>query len=101
MEHKSEKRFSERKIFNRPVSFEVSATEAGKFKNIQQNGVGVDISSEGIGITTDYALREGDVLKLYIPINNTVETSLPVHAEVMWSKPADENLWAGGLRFLA
>lgn len=101
MEHKSEKRFSGRQSFNRPVSFEICATKTSQSMDIQQNGLGVDISAEGIGITTDYALREGDVLKLYIPINNTVGTSLPVYAEVMWSKPADENLRAGGLRFLA
>ena len=100
MENKSEKRFSERKIFNRPISFEVSATEASKFKDIQQKGLVVDISSEGVGITTDYDLRKGEVLKLYLPINSTVNTSLPVYAEVMWSNSDDENL-KGGLRFLA
>ncbi|MBI3377963.1 MAG: PilZ domain-containing protein [Nitrospirae bacterium] len=99
MEHKSEKRSSGRQSFNRPVSFEICATKTSQSMDIQQNGLGVDISAEGIGLATDYDLRKGDILKLYLPINN-VETRLPAYAEVMWSKPADENL-RGGLRFLA
>ena len=99
MEPKSGKRLSERKVFNQPISFEVSETETGQFKIVQKKGFGIDISSKGTGITTDYALREGDVLKLHLPINE-VQTSLPVYAEVMWSKPADSHFRAG-LLFLS
>jgi alpha-glucuronidase len=90
-----EQRLTERKIFNQPLSFETSHTES--FEIIQKNALGVDISSAGLGLTTEYALKKGEVLKVYIPAADTV---LPFYAEVVWSKPTD-NYRRAGLRFLS
>ncbi len=95
---KSEKRLSDRKILNKTIHFELSIMESGQLKNIQYDGLGLDISHGGLGLTTEYALKEEDVLKLIFPINE-LDTTLPVFAETVWSKPANGHFRAG-LRFL-
>ena len=92
-----QKRIFDRKLFDQPVSFEISMIN-GAVKNIRQNGIAMDISNGGLGLKTDHALPEGSVLKFNIPIKE-VEITIPVLAEVMWSKPADDHFRAG-LRFL-
>lgn len=85
----------ERRIFNQPLSFEKSLMEG--FEIIQKNALGVDISSAGLGLTTEYALKKSDVLKVYIPAADTV---LPFFTEVVWSESTDD-YWRVGLRFLS
>jgi hypothetical protein len=91
------KRHSYRQGFNQPVSFETSVIN-GKVRNILYNGIVMDISDGGIGLKTDHALPEGSVLKFNIPIKD-VEITIPVFAQVMWSKPDDHHFRAG-LSFL-
>lgn len=95
---KSQKRLSDRKIFNKPIRFELSIMESGQLKNIQYDGLGLDISQSGLGLTTEYALKEGEVLKLILPVNE-LDITLPILAETVWSKPANGHFRAG-LRFL-
>lgn len=95
---KSQKRSSDRKIFNKTIRFELSIMESGQLKNIQYEGLGLDISQGGLGLTTDYALKEGEVLRLIFPINE-LDITLPIFAETVWSKPANGHCRAG-LRFL-
>lgn len=95
---KSQKRSSDRKIFNKTIRFELSIMESGQLKNIQNEGLGLDISQSGLGLTTEYALKEGDVLRLILPIKE-LDTTLPVLAETVWSNPANGHFRAG-LRFL-
>ena len=71
---------------------------SGLPENILKNGMGVDLSPGGIGLTTDYPLHAGDVLKLFFPVG-VGDASLPVFSEVMWSRPADGE-YRAGLRFL-
>jgi hypothetical protein len=92
------KRFCARKIFDLPFSFEIDAIE-GKVKNVKQHATGVDISSCGLGMKTRYALREGSVLKFFLPMRE-LEVTIPVFAQVMWSKPSNDHFRVG-LRFLA
>jgi hypothetical protein len=98
MSVKSQKRSIERKIFNKTIHFELSIMESGQLKNIQYDGLALDISQAGLGLSTEYALKEGDVLKLIFPINE-LNITLPVFAETVWSKPANGHFRAG-LRFL-
>jgi len=95
---KTKKRLCDRKMFGQPFSFEIGAIE-GKRKYVKQNGIGVDISSCGLGMKTKYALREGSVLKFLLPMRE-VEVTIPVFAQVMWSVPANDHFRVG-LRFLA
>jgi hypothetical protein len=69
-----------------------------ELENITCEAIGVDISSSGLGVVTDYALKEGDVLKSRIPVIE-MDTALPVYAEVVWSKPHNGKFRVG-LRFL-
>lgn len=95
---KTTKRLCDRRIFNQPVSFEISATEK-TVQDVRQTGTGVDISSHGLGMRTKHALNKGSVLKFYLPMRE-VQTTIPVFAQVMWSMPADDH-YRVGLRFLA
>jgi hypothetical protein len=94
----SENRSGSRESIHQPVSFDLSGIESGRLRNIQKSGLGVDISSGGMGLTTDFQLHAGDVLKLYFPVAG--HASLPVFTEVIWSRPADGEFRVG-LRFLA
>jgi len=95
---KKTKRFCARKIVDLPLSFEIGAIE-GKRKNVKQKGIGIDISSCGLGMKTKYALREGSVLKFFLPMREA-EATIPVFAQVMWATPANDHFRVG-LRFLA
>ncbi len=88
-----------RRSIRKPVSFELSLMGSGLPENIVRSGVGVDLSSGGMGLATDYPLHEGEVLKLFFPIG-VGNTSLPVYSEVVWSR-SKEGEFRAGLRFLA
>jgi hypothetical protein len=68
-------------------------------ESLEQKGYGIDISSCGVGIKTDHALRNGSVLKFNLPMRET-DITVPVFAQVMWSVPAND-YFRVGLRFLA
>ncbi len=93
-----ETRISNRQSFNKAISFELSLIESDQIKNIKSAGTGVDISPDGIGISTNHALTKGAVLKLHIP-DDKEKSANTVFAEVVWSKPAN-NHFRMGLRFL-
>ena len=95
----SENRSGSRESIQQPVSLELSGIESGRLSTVKRSGLGVDISAGGMGLTTDWQLHAGDVLKLYFPVA-AGHTSLPVFTEVVWSRPADGKFRAG-LRFLA
>lgn len=90
-------RLCERKMFNESFSFEMSVVETIG-KNVKQDCVGVDISSCGLGMKTGHSLLEGSVLKFYLPMREW-EITIPVFAQIMWSKPDDDHFRIG-LRFL-
>ena len=90
-------RLCERKLFDESFSFEMSVVE-GRGKNIRQDGIGVDISSCGIGMKTRHSLKEGSVLKFYLPMREW-EITIPVFAQVRWTKPINDHFRIG-LRFL-
>jgi hypothetical protein len=92
-----EKREYERKEFNQSFSFEISIA-GDQFENVTHEAIGIDISSYGLGMVTNYALKEGSVLKSHIPLSE-MDTTLPVYVLVIWSKPANDKFRAG-LRFL-
>ena len=94
----ADKRLCDRKMFDQSFSFEMSIVEA-RGKKIKQSATGVDISSCGLGMKTKYALREGSVLKFFLPMREA-EATIPVFAQVMWATPANDHFRVG-LRFLA
>jgi hypothetical protein len=93
-----EKRVCDRKLFDEPISFQISAVE-GKIKNIKKDSIAVDISSHGLGIKTQYLLVEGSVVKFHFPMKE-VGTTIPVYAQVMWSMHTNDHFRVG-LKFLS
>jgi hypothetical protein len=98
MDTKQKRRSFKRKIFNRPVNFELSAIEEGRRENIHMSGEAINISSGGIGLSTTCALKRGEILRLYLPAIAR-SASLPVFSEVVWVRQAGGCVEAG-LRFL-
>ena len=99
MEKKADKRSISRVPIHESISFEITERYSGTLVNILKNGLGLDISSGGIGLTTSFPVEVGSVLKLYFPITS-VNASLPVYTDVKWSSPI-EGGFRIGLRFLA
>ncbi|MFB3885030.1 MAG: PilZ domain-containing protein [Thermodesulfobacteriota bacterium] len=93
-----EKRSKIRKPFRKPVHFEQMATALNRQKRNQWTGVSFDISEDGVGVTVDYPLKKGEVIKLFIPVSRKSAT-LPVFAEVRWVR-STEDKFRTGLRFL-
>ncbi len=98
MNTNQKKRAFKRKIFNRPVEFELSATQEGRKEDILKNGEAMNISSGGLGLVTACTLKRGEVLKLYLPAIAR-SAALPVFSEVVWVRQAGAHVEAG-LRFL-
>lgn len=98
MDTNQKKRAFKRKIFNRPVEFELSAIEEGRRENIHKIGEAINISSGGIGLSTACDLKRGEILKLYLPALAR-SAALPVFSEVVWVRQAGTHVEAG-LRFL-
>ncbi len=98
MDTKQKRRAFKRKIFNRQVSFELSAIGEGRGENLHNNGEAINISSGGIGLSTTCSLKRGEVLRLYLP-SIARSAALPVLSEVVWVRQAGARMEAG-LRFL-
>lgn len=89
-----------RNAINQKVCLELVGPKQGQIRSVSIYGTCVDISSEGIGITTDSnALCEGDVLKLLLLIND-MKVTLPILTEVKWLRQVDGQ-YKAGLQFLA
>ena len=99
MENKTEKRSVNRVPIHESVSFEMTVRDLGLFKNVLAKGTGVDISQGGIGLSTNYSLGIGDVLKINF-LAACANISLPVYTEVTWSMSVDGKFRVG-LRFLS
>ncbi|OGU07672.1 MAG: hypothetical protein A2075_22005 [Geobacteraceae bacterium GWC2_58_44] len=99
MKNLSEKRTESRKSLTQSVSFELSTMESGGLSNIVKRGFGVDLSAGGMGMTTRYPLKGGEVVKLLFPVTEGEMLNLPVFTEVMWAVPSGAE-YRAGLRFL-
>ncbi len=90
-----ERRMAERKQFTKPLNFRAGNIEWG---DVISQGHGVNISSHGLGMTSDYLLVQGMVVRISLPVEDPGIT-LPLFAEVTW---VSRNLasYRAGLRFL-
>ncbi len=89
-------RMSERKGFSRQINLEISALGTRDYAAIR--GEAVDISTDGLGLLSEYPLIQGMVVRLALPVEGA-GTSVPVFAEVSRAVPF-RNLCRAGLRFL-
>jgi len=94
-----EQRSSPRSAFERPIQFDLNYVDAQGLITIEQEGAGVDISKNGLGLSTAYPLKKDEVLRLHFPLE-AVETTLPVFAKVVWAKLVEKRFRVG-LEFLA
>ena len=92
-------RSHKRKLINLPINFELSCVGKNRLENVPQSCEAINISSGGVKLSTTYALKRGEILKLYLPAIARSAT-LSVFSEVVWSKQAGSHVMAG-LRFLA
>ena len=90
-----DRRGAERKQFTRFLDFKASAFESA---TVFCKGKALDISSQGLGLLTDYRLNKGMVLRLMLP-EYWAGATIPVFAEVAWTCPLTDRFRAG-LRFL-
>ncbi len=90
-----ERRIAERKEFRSILDFKLSACQSG---TVTHKGRGVDVSSSGIGITSQYLLAQGMVVQIELPLQE-IGITLPLFAEVAWAVPVGESFRAG-LSFL-
>ncbi len=94
----SDKRKRARQPYSEQVDFEAMIAGTKKVKVAHHRAYCLNISQGGMGITSRFKLREGEVLKLSIPFGKDV--TLPVFAEVVWMKP-EADAFRAGLRFLS
>ena len=98
MSKRSGKRLSERETFKESVLFEASASPSEYPEQYKYTATCTDISRHGLGLTTEYELKRSQVIKLDL-LSGDAKTTVPVFAEVVWTKPINDKLRAG-LRFL-
>lgn len=95
-----EKRLSKRTSFQKSVEIELSATsEIQAGASLVRWGRGIDISSTGMGLETDFAPEKGALLRVHVPLSEP-NVKMPVLAQVQWVV-ADRQRHRAGLRFLA
>jgi hypothetical protein len=95
----SDKRTSPRMAMHRMIRFECTDLESERFPKGLAQGLGRDISSEGISFLTNCSLRPGAILKVHVSLKADW-ASIPVFSEVRWTSPV-RGAFHVGLRFLA
>ncbi len=94
------KREYPRRLVDPPLSMNlVGMSQAGWGEERQIDCRCVDVSSSGVGMTTNNALREGDVLKLHFSVAD-LQVTLPVLTKVIWARQ-EADQYRVGLHFLA
>jgi hypothetical protein len=98
MDEQGEKRRSSRSAYGRSVEYELSSLGAEELMPVKREGVGVNISENGMSIFTDYPLKKGEVVKIFFPLSS-MRMRLPIFARVAWAKTVEERFLVG-MQFL-
>jgi hypothetical protein len=93
-----ERRKNVRQPYGKEIDFEAMIAGARKPGVTRHSAHCLNISQGGMGITSRFKPREGEVVKLSIPLKKHV--NLPVFAEVVWMKP-EADAFRAGMRFLS
>jgi hypothetical protein len=76
----------------------MTTEQSGKLELLDSISQGIDISSFGLGMRTNYSFKKGDVVKVQLP--SQVEGALlPVFSQVVWAGKENDGFRVG-LRFL-
>ena len=98
MDEQEEKRKSGRSAYGRSIEYELSSIGSEELMPVKREGVGVNISENGMSIFTDYPLRKGEVVKIYFPLSS-MRMRLPIFARVAWAKTVEKRFLVG-MQFL-
>jgi hypothetical protein len=94
-----EKRKIPRRDFPHAVRYHLTREISGTFQFLEGASRGLDISSHGLGLTTEFPLRKGDVLKVLIP-SLVEDAEIPVFSRVAWSRE-EKGGYRVGMEFLS
>ena len=96
--HEGEKRQNQRNAFKEFLKVRLSTSHpSADFP--ERMARGIDISTGGVGLEADEELRQGEVVKLSVPLG-VAGTKIPVFAEVRWVE-ARGGTFRMGLQFLS
>ena len=93
-----EKRATPREKYLKKFVVEAISKVKGKSDRVSLNTIGVDISSSGIGITSEGTFKKKEIVKLFLPIAGG-KTVVPVYSIVKWTQHQGDRVRAG-LQFL-
>ena len=93
-----EKRIISRTEFPHPISLDMMGKKKDKYENISYQGVGVDISEGGLGLSTLRKFEKGKIIRLLIPALGG-KTTIPVFSVIRWSEALGTRFRVG-LQFL-
>jgi hypothetical protein len=92
-----EQRLALRRSFEQNIQLERNQFYTGEHSPVLESGLGVDISSLGLGITTQTPLQPKETVRVYFPVEDMGFT-LPVFSEVRWVEAQDHH-YRAGLKF--
>jgi len=95
----SEKRKINRTGFLHTFQLQLTTGQSGKLELLENISQGIDISSHGLGIRTNYSFRKGDVVKVQLP-SRVAGAFLPVFSQVVWTRKENDGFRVG-LQFLS
>lgn len=92
-----ERRKYVRRLFVKAIRYYLPASHIGESEVVHGDTASIDISEGGLGMITDYPLKEDDMLvfKSEIKVINIIATS----AVVKWAKAVKKNKYRVGLEF--
>ncbi len=95
-----ENRFAIRFLYNRPVDYMVMGDAAHPPIAPSVPAEIMDVSSSGMKVRVKgWQLSKGVVLRLRVPLSD-IRITLPVLAQVRWSKKEEDGEYQAGLRFI-
>lgn len=94
----SNKRSFQRKSYRMPVILDPGVQMVEPETDTRFQGMGFDISDNGLGVLSERAFRPGAILRVLLKFKET-DTSLPVLSEVRWAR-LENNQHRLGLQFL-
>lgn len=95
----SEKRSASRTALHALVAFERTALGPAAAGETLPQGVGRDISPQGLSFLTDRPLFPGEVVRLHLPVG-APRSEAPVFSQVRWRRTTRHG-YCVGLQFLA
>jgi hypothetical protein len=94
MQKIKEKRYLKRNSFSFPVLFEWTVQDREPLGLVCCRGIVVNLHSFGFGLVTEQPLNEGDVIKVFLPVEGA-QVSLPTFSVVRWSKAIHKKVRVG------